>query len=336
MKNLLRTFKFILITLVALEILTSFVFAAVKHLIFSTLGVGTAWYVYAGTIVQVATSYLPRDYIIDIEPTGGGISGPILVGEKRADIAFGNTPSVKWVSEGIVLGRPKLPTIRALVGGFDYSQIVVIFTDSFVRKSGITSLEDLVTKKYPVRVAIKAKGSLGEIAAAQIFQILGISYEDIKKWGGSVTHAAPLEISQMLIDGKADITIDVVPPGQQAVLQITMSTKVHFIPLSERVRSELVKLAWEEYVLPANSWPQQDKDYPTVQAGIVLIARDDLPEDVAYALTKAICENKPSLVAAHASLQSFEPTEAWKPEKVGGIPLHPGAERYYREVGWIK
>jgi TRAP-type uncharacterized transport system substrate-binding protein len=60
-----------------------------------------------------------------------------------------------------------------------------------------------------------------------------------------------------------------------------------------------------------------------------------MDEDLAYAITKAVVENKERLVAGHKALSDFEPENAWRPENIN-LPLHPGAERYYRERGWIK
>ena len=67
----------------------------------------------------------------------------------------------------------------------------------------------------------------------------------------------------------------------------------------------------------------------------VVITNKDLPEPVAYTITRAIVENKDALVRGHAGLAGFEPQIAWQPDKVG-IPLYPGAERVYREKGWMK
>jgi TRAP-type uncharacterized transport system substrate-binding protein len=67
----------------------------------------------------------------------------------------------------------------------------------------------------------------------------------------------------------------------------------------------------------------------------VLITNTALPEPIAYTITKTLIESKEALVRGHAGLAAFDPTTAWKPENVG-VPLHPGAERAYREKGWMK
>jgi TRAP-type uncharacterized transport system substrate-binding protein len=73
----------------------------------------------------------------------------------------------------------------------------------------------------------------------------------------------------------------------------------------------------------------------TVGFPMVLITNKELPEPVAYTVTKTVIENKDALVRGHAGLSEFDPKTAWQPDKVG-LPLHPGAERAYREKGWMR
>ena len=73
----------------------------------------------------------------------------------------------------------------------------------------------------------------------------------------------------------------------------------------------------------------------TVDLGTSIIANKGLADDVAYLVTKTVVENKAELVKAHQAFPDFVPEDAWKPDN-NAIPLHPGAERYYRERGWIK
>jgi TRAP-type uncharacterized transport system substrate-binding protein len=67
----------------------------------------------------------------------------------------------------------------------------------------------------------------------------------------------------------------------------------------------------------------------------VIIASENMADDMAYLLTKTICESKAEMVEANPSIKPFVPENAWKPENTG-IPLHSGAIRYYREKGWMK
>jgi len=60
-----------------------------------------------------------------------------------------------------------------------------------------------------------------------------------------------------------------------------------------------------------------------------------LDDDVAYAMAKALCEGVDTLKSGHAALKIWDPATSWQPVKLG-VPIHPGAERYYKEKGWMK
>jgi TRAP transporter TAXI family solute receptor len=87
---------------------------------------------------------------------------------------------------------------------------------------------------------------------------------------------------------------------------------------------------WTRYIIPAGTYPGQDKDVKTIAQPNFLAVRADIDEEAVYQITKTIYENLPFLNAIHKA------TRAIKPEKaLAGLPmpLHPGAARYYREIG---
>ena len=63
-------------------------------------------------------------------------------------------------------------------------------------------------------------------------------------------------------------------------------------------------------------------------------ASAELSDEIAYLIAKTMVEQQNDLINGHVSFKMFDPKTAWKPGKIGA-PLHPGAERYYRERGWI-
>jgi hypothetical protein len=87
--------------------------------------------------------------------------------------------------------------------------------------------------------------------------------------------------------------------------------------------------------LPAKSFKGQDQNVPLVGWPTILAAHKDIQPAVAYILTKAIVENKADLVKGHAGFKDFNPDDAWMVQSFG-IPLHPGAEKYYREKKMLK
>jgi len=136
-------------------------------------------------------------------------------------------------------------------------------------------------------------------------------------------------------DGRADLLLAVVTPKHPSVSEIATFSDVQFLGLESDVIKSLAPLGYAPATMPANTFKNQPEPVGTVGFPTVVISNKDLPEPVAYAVTKTIIENKDALVRGHAGLTAFDPATAWQPEKVG-IPLHPGAQRAYREKGWMK
>ena len=87
---------------------------------------------------------------------------------------------------------------------------------------------------------------------------------------------------------------------------------------------------------PANCFKGQDKELTLPGTPDCVFCRESLSEDVVYAITKSLSENRDALVAEYNSLSPWEPETAWEEMKRGGCPLHPGAEKYYKEAGYMK
>jgi TRAP transporter TAXI family solute receptor len=303
---------------------------------FASMPLGSAWYVYAATMAQMLKKVLPEGSTIDVLPQIGGIGNPLLVSQGKADVAISNVATARWAFDGIYEYQGKqAKNIRALAGGLNKVFVAVIFREDFIKKTGLDSIEKIVTKKHPARHIMKTKGSLSPPVAEIIFSTYGVKPDDLKTWGGSNTMASPEAITNTLRDGRADFLIDVIPPGQPAVAELAMTADVRFLSLSDKERAKLNERGLYSDVMAPNSFKNQTYEVQTVNPGTVLIAHENVPEELAYVITKTMCEGKDELVKAHASLLPFDPGTAWKLEKAG-IPLHPGAIKFYKEKGWMK
>ncbi len=86
-------------------------------------------------------------------------------------------------------------------------------------------------------------------------------------------------------------------------------------------------------VIPAGTYQGQDEDVPTAAIGNILVTHEGVSEETAYQMTKLLFENLDRMVASHSAAKDITLEGA-----ITGlpIPLHPGAERYYRERGLIQ
>ncbi len=301
------------------------------NLAMATLDTGSAWYVYGATMAELLRRALPPGSTVDVKPFAGGVGNAKLVARNETPIGLSFTVTNRWAFEGREAYDTPLDNLRGLVGGLDTYYLVAVVA----RRLNIASLREVKDRRLPVRVYSQPVGSLGEFGGRQLLRAYGITYADLRSWGGSTTHVGYNVIVDAFKDGRADILLAVITPKHPSVSEIATFTDVAFLGLEPEVVKALAPLGYTPATMPPNLFKGQVRAVSTVGFPTVLITNKDLPEPVAYTVTKTIVENKDALVRGHAGLAAFDPETAWRPEKVG-IPLHPGAERLYREKGWMK
>jgi TRAP-type uncharacterized transport system substrate-binding protein len=197
------------------------------------------------------------------------------------------------------------------------------------KESGIKDFASVKEKHLPVRI-MGADGNM-----MTILKYYGITAEDIKSWGGKV--GVPLEES---LNGNFDVVAGFLASpslNPESSYWTTLSQKfdLYFLELPD----DLLKLIAQrnvdaEFVEARNGLLRGVKSRIKTlgRSGESIFARDDTPERAAYDLAKAIDEN-------HGALKWFIRVYTYDPKTVWqnfGVPLHPGAEKYYKEVGYMK
>jgi uncharacterized protein len=305
--------------------------ASPVNLAFATLDTDSACYVYGATMAELLRKALPAGSNVDVKPRAGGVGNPRLVAKNETPLGLSFTVTNRWALDGKEAFTEKLDGLRGLVGGLDTYYLVAVAS----KKLGIASVRELRERKLPVKVYTQPVGALGEFAGRQVLRAACLSYNDIKSWGGSTQHVGYNVIIDAFKDGRADILFAVVTPKHPSVSEIVSSVDVEFLGLDADIAKALLPLGYTAATMPPETFKTQSKPVSTMGFPTVPITNKDLPEPIAYTVTKTIVENKEALVRGHAGLAEFDPRTAWQPDKVG-IPLHPGAERAYREKGWMK
>jgi len=300
-------------------------------LAFATLDAGSAWYVYGATMAELLRRALPAGSNVDVKPFAGGVGNPKLVAKNETPLALSFTVTNRWAFEGREAYDTKLENLRGLVGGLDTYYLVAVVQ----KKLNVNSLKDIKDKKLGVRLYTQPIGALGEFGGRQLLRAYGIAYTDLKAWGGSTTHVGYNVIVDAFKDGRADLLLAVVTPKHPSVTELTTFSDVKFLAIEPDVIKMLTPLGYTAATMTANTFKNQGEPVNTVGFPTVLITNKDMAEPVAYAVTKTVIDNKDALVRGHAGLAQFDPKTAWQPDKVG-VPLHPGAERAYREKGGMK
>jgi TRAP transporter TAXI family solute receptor len=300
------------------------------HLSLATFKSGSGWYIMGQTMADIMQKALPKGSTVDVLPYSGGVGNPLLLHQGKADLAMGFGVETGLAIKGESPYKESMKELRLLAAGFDTYWYAFAVREA----TGITSFKEIKEKHYPLRLVILPKGSSGEWDTIKIFKAYGMDlYADLKAWGGKVTNTSFPTAVEMMKDGLADAFGQLCTPGHPSWTQLATMAKIRFLPIDKEVRDQLIKeYGFRRGVIPAGTFNGVTKDVPVLGFATNLITTDKLPEEVAYKITKAICEHKQDLVAAYKAAKVFDPKTAWEE---ADIPLDPGAARYYKEAGYM-
>jgi TRAP transporter TAXI family solute receptor len=294
---------------------------------------GSIWYVFAASFVKVIQPALPAGSSIEVIARGGGIGNPVIVDEGKAQVAIANTSTSNWAFNGeqeVYKGK-KHQNIRGLMGGLNEIWLVAMLTEEYIKRTGNDTLEKALLGDKPPRIIMKPAGSTVPVVVGWTLEAIGTSLDKVKAKGGSVLQVDVGQIPELMRNGRADLYFESASPGMPATVETTTTVDVRFVDIPDRSIQLLAKNGLKVSPMP-QFFKGQKGPVKSVDFGTNLIARKDLSEDIAYRITKAICDSRDALVSENKSMAGFTVKDAWRPENVG-IPLHPGAIRYYKEKG---
>jgi uncharacterized protein len=298
----------------------------------ASLDVGSSWYIYGATFADLISKQLPSGSRVDVLPFSGSIGNPKLVTRGEADMGLVMGIVGKWAYDGKYVFDQKYQNLRALVGGIDQYYYALIAREDL----NINSLREVKEKKLPVKIVTQPKGTLNAVMSYMVLEAYGITKEDLKNFGGTITHTSTDVISSEIKDGRANLWFQPATAGHPSITSVTVTTKVRFLPYEPDIIRKLSdEFGFSSAVLPAGSFPGQNKDVPMIGYKTCLFASTSMPDAVAYTVAKALCEGQEKMKAAHKGMKSFDPSKAWDP-RITGLPIHPGAEKYYKEKGYVK
>lgn len=268
--------------------------------------------------------------------------GVEAVGRGDADLAI-TTPchmGIRWAVEGRhFYGGRAFPNLRVLtVLPQDDRLTLAVRSDT-----GISSFADIRERQYPLVVATPTRDydNLCSYVIDLIFQAHGIPPGDLTRWGGRfVEHENPRACIRTAIQGETQAVFN------EAIMvsqwrELVENHDMRFVPIEDTAMDRLVN----EYGLRPNVIEagrlNNKEDIPCIDwSNWVVFVRDDMPEELAYRLVAVMVEERAEFEARfqHMPVSQSPLTYPIDPAKMplhAGAPLHPGAERYYREHGYL-
>lgn len=253
----------------------------------------------------------------------------ITVTSGQADFGIVSGSAAKWAFNGEGPYPNKIDKVRTVAFLHPMPYHFAVSEDS-----GIKSIEQIVEEKLPITVAVNTKDSPMEITNRIVFNSYGTSYEEIEKNGGKIQFIAPSKSNEQIQDNKMDGTISPLPAPAGSLVELNTSKPMKLLSLSDKSIKQLEKeVEAKPYVIKAGIYPFAKKDISTVSIDTILVTSSDVSDEMVYNVTKAMYENLDYLYTVH---KSFESVTKETIANVTGAPLHPGAEKFYKEVGILK
>lgn len=165
-----------------------------------------------------------------------------------------------------------------------------------------------------------------------MLQVFGMSEDGINAAGGKITPLAWGEATSSLQDGNIDAVFWTTSYPAAGIVNASVGKDFNLVQINRDKLAEYKETfqGWVDITIPAGTYTFQSEDIHTLGTPNLFVVRADVPEEVVYELTKAICENFDALGSAHALLKNLN-EESVAQGLVGDV--HPGALRYYEEVG---
>lgn len=257
-----------------------------------------------------------------VRATKASVENLNLLQIARGQLAFalGDSVADAWKGDEDAGFRAPRDRLRAIAGIYpNYIQIVAS------QASGIHSLEDLRGK----RISVGAPRSGTELNARAIFRAAGLSYKDM----GQVEFKPYAESVELIEKGQLDATLQSAGLGMAAIRELAERVPITFVAIPEQVVALIGSSAYQSGIIPAGTYRGQVNDVTTATITNVLVSQTSVSDATAYQMTKLLFENLDRLAEAHPAAKDIRLERATNGLP---IPLHPGAERFYREVGVLR
>lgn len=281
----------------------------------ATGGTSGTYYAVGGVLGTVLGPKLTLS-ALNVESTGASVANVNMITDGQAQMAILQSDVINYAHNGTNAFEGE-PEANALWVAGIYNETVQILA-----KPGINTVSDLRGKT----VCVGDVGSGTEVNAWQVLSAAGLTANDIKAVNGSFQDGV-----DQLKDGKIDAAFTVAGAPTTAIVDYATTNELNLVSLSD---SELAAIQAEYPFLirddlKAGTYTGQDSDVVCVAIQATLVASEDVSEDVVYEMLKGMFDNKDELTAGHAKFGFLTPESA----SANTVPLHPGAEKYYKEIG---
>lgn len=287
--------------------------------VFMTGSTGGVWAVCGAAAADIWQRNFPGMQLT-LTP-GGGVANMEAIQNGTALLAFGKSSSTVEGINGAPAFAEATEKVREVAYVGDEVLQIIVFDDS-----PIQSVADLKGKV----LTTSQQGNTVVQMAEELLSCYDMTFDDMAQ----VHYLSINDSVAQMKDGQADCFIVSTSLPASAILELATGRKVRMIPLEAEVIEEMrgINAGYLEYTVKPGDYDFVTEDVPTLATSLHIAASSEMSEAAVYAMTKTLVENYQDITVVHVMFEGLTPEQMAKDL---GIPLHPGAQRYYEEAGLI-
>jgi uncharacterized protein len=314
----------ILVVVVGIPMIAGPAAAARRFVSIASGWVTGAYFPMAGAISRVAYTHLQDQNIkVTAESSGASVANAKLIGAGDTDLAILQNDIASYAHHGKagMFDKPIPQLLGACTLFPEHVQIVAR------KAANIKSPADLKGKK----VAIGPVGSGTTENVIQILEAWGLTMGDL----GKAEQLDAAQAADYIKDGRLDAAFFTVAVGAAVIMDTCLIVDCNIVPVEGPQVDKLIAKYpfYAKQNVTGGLYKGNDKDVSTVSVMAMLAARADLEADIVYAILNAMYSDLAQLQNAHDKFKDLRLETALTGM---GIPLHPGAEKFFKEKGVSK
>lgn len=293
--------------------------SANKNYVFATGGTSGTYYSFGGVIANLWNNNI-EGLNITAQSTGASAENLRLINRGEAELAFVQNDVMDYAYNGTDMFEGEILS--------NFSAILTLYPEvvqiAATKSSGIRSIADMKGK----RVSVGDAGSGTEFNAKQILEAYGLTFNDIRK-----SNLSFKESSDGLQNGTLDACFIVAGVPNAALQELSLSADMTLVPIGNTQIVEIISQYkyYTEVNIPADTYNGVDADTRAIAVKATIAVNNNIPEEEVYNMIKTIFDKQSDLSLAHAKGNELNIEEA--PKGIS-IPFHPGAVKYYEELGY--
>ncbi len=295
---------------------------AQKFIAIATGGTGGTYYPLGGALAQLLSNKV-EGLVVTAQTSGASIANCNLIARHQIETAFSQANTTYWcyAATGLQAGQQPITNLRGIASLYPETIHIVA-----TKASGVKTIADLKGK----RVGVGAPNSGTEADARIILNAHGLTYDDM-----SIDYIDFNEVADRLIDGQIDAGFVTAGYPTSSIINIATIRDLVLVPVDREVAEKLIEEIpyYGITEIPAGIYTGVEEPVLALATPALWICDSQLDPTLVYKMTKALWENVNILAQVHAQGKNIKLDTA-----LAGmaIPLHPGAELYYKEIGLIK